>query len=370
MMEKFFSVKGDGSVDVFEFDMNSIKKSLLPAVYQLHNGQIRGYYLQKIKDKMEVPSKLYGSAETKTNKVLKKFYSSKSSVGVLFTGIKGAGKSMTMGNVCNNVINDGIPVVLINDGFNGTEFNNFINKLGLCCLVFDEFGKVYSNDDDADCARQSELLTLMDGVFSSKRLILLSENNEHQINQFMLNRPGRIHYHFRYEKLEDEVIVNYSKDNGIDDSVIEEIKNISNLVPDFSFDILKCIIDEHKEYPEQSIEDIIKDLNVDNSRMQTSVLQIVDVIDVTDEKEISLFVHESHISNYRESRNGSFWIECSYNDSKDDKFDICINRDNMLYCDIMGNRLFEFFRNGKKYKVVAKIIKSNREKDFERYFLV
>ena len=82
-----------------------------------------------------------------------------------------------------------LPVLVIEEAFKGSKFNDFINSIDQEIVVFfDEFEKVYKEQED-----QEELLTLFDGVISSKKIFLLTANKDN-INEFFENRPSRIKY--------------------------------------------------------------------------------------------------------------------------------------------------------------------------------
>ena len=57
-----------------------------------------------------------------------------------------------------------------------------------CIILFDEFEKVYDDQD------QEKALTLLDGVFPSRKLFIMTVNNKWRVNEHMRNRPGRIYY--------------------------------------------------------------------------------------------------------------------------------------------------------------------------------
>ena len=102
----------------------------------------------------------------------------------------------------------GIPTLLINSAYTGDAFFQFLYSIQQECIVFfDEFEKVYDDDD------QQSLLTVLDGTFPSKKLFLLTSNSTDMINIHLKNRPGRIHYHINFKGLSGEFIKEYIQDN-------------------------------------------------------------------------------------------------------------------------------------------------------------
>ena len=250
---KFFLSGTD--VSVVEFDPATSMDKLPAKIYTVRFDNMRGFYLSVHKDKFDVPSRVYGSSRTKAYKVYSTFEMRSKSTGVLLTGDKGAGKTMLSSLVCNMALRNGVPVLLVNEPFSGTEFNQFIDSIGECVVFYDEFAKMFENKDD-----QNALLTLLDGTSSNKRLFLMTENNENMINEFILDRPGRVFYHFRFDKLEKAIIEEYCTAHGVPE-IVEKIIGLHNRMLEFSFDVLSSIVEEYKRYPEDDFDDLTSDIN-------------------------------------------------------------------------------------------------------------
>lgn len=228
------------------FEEGQISEQLLPAVYSLNHNPMSGYYLEKQSDRYSIPDRIYGDFYSRVLRVQKFYEQSKRSIGVLSTGIKGAGKSMFSCMLCNSFIDKKIPIIQISEAYGGTAFNNFIDSLGDCVLFFDEFAKIYARDDEEENDPQNALLTILDGTSHSKRLHLFTENEERHINSFMLNRPGRIRYHFRHNRLDDAVVADFCEDHNVPAEVVKELISATSHIGAFSFDILNAIVTEWK----------------------------------------------------------------------------------------------------------------------------
>lgn len=263
MTTKFF-IEGN-TVSVITLNEDTTVDKLKPMVYSVGYNQIQGFFLNILKDRMETPTKVYGKTSNRVNKVIKTYDERPTSTGILLTGIKGAGKTMMSSLLCNEMIDKGVPIIIINTAFDGDAFVNFIDSIGECVIFFDEFGKIYKggNRNEEQGAKQDGLLTLMDGVSKQKRLVILTENDVKLINDFMMNRPGRVYYHFKYDKLDEESIEEYAKSKNFGDTRTEELLEISRKMPGFSFDVLQTIVEECLRYnTDEALEDIIEDLNI------------------------------------------------------------------------------------------------------------
>lgn len=249
----------NGVVQVSQIDPNSTTDSLRPGAYTLRIS-MQGFYLE-VDHLPTLPPELYGNTEDRANLIINTYKQRDVSTGVLAIGKKGSGKTLLTNVITHKLIADGVPVIYIPQGFAGPAFNSFLSQLGDCCLIFDEFAKLYDNNKE----NQNQLLTLFDGTKSTKRLILLTENDEYNINSFLLGRPGRILYKFKYGNIDLDIVEEVLAKHNIINETRSQILHYSTDIHDMSMDILKALIDEHKRYPETDIKDIVERLNVTTS---------------------------------------------------------------------------------------------------------
>lgn len=272
MQSKIKFIHSGNNVSVIEFNEDQVKDVLGNSVYMLCYSQNDGFYLTYVKEKFELPEKLYGSTNQRSSRVLKAYNNSGKGVGVLCTGDKGSGKSLLMSKVCND---SGLPIILINSCYTGSQFELFINRLGNCVLFFDEFGKTYKRQDDVE--PQESILSLLDGSTSNKRLVLLTENDPFLINEFILGRGGRVRYHFEYNKLEEDVITQYCQELECESAFSEDVIHFSRTSKSFSFDTLATLVKEHKEFGEK-LEEFLPFINVDFRDKSRTEYILLDVI--------------------------------------------------------------------------------------------
>ena len=267
----------NGMVQISQIDPTSTTDHLRPGVYTLRFSMMSGYYLE-VEHTPKIPSELYGNVVERADLIINTYKDRSVSTGVLCIGNKGSGKTLLTSVISSKLVADGIPVILIPAGYSGAGFNSFLAHLGNCCLIFDEFAKLYDNDKNA----QNDLLTLFDGTKSTKRLILLTENDEYNINSFLLGRPGRILYKFNYGALALEVVEEVLDANGIKDEAKAQMLHYSTDIDGMSMDILKALIDEHLRYPETDLKDIVERLNVTTSSSFTKYEFIPEKIELSD----------------------------------------------------------------------------------------
>ena len=215
-------------------------------------------YLEHI-ESFEIKGKRYGDLDKNTDRILNTFMDRSSSTGVMLAGEKGSGKSLLAKNLAIEAAKRmSIPCIVINAPWVGDKFNAFMQMIEQPCMVlFDEFEKVYDSED------QEKALTLLDGVFPSKKLFVLTCNDKWRIDQHMRNRPGRLFYMLDYKGLDANFIMEYCNDNLKADLLkhAEKLCQIAALFSQFNFDMLKATVEEMNRYNEEP-QDALRMLNV------------------------------------------------------------------------------------------------------------
>ena len=225
-------------------EIDATYKKLPLGVYNLNVSQ-KGFYLSKASD-FKVPDKIYGDLSC-VDRWLKTYNEKTRNVGVLLSGLKGGGKTITA-KVLAMKANK--PIIIISQPFHGPDFNDFITDpaLGDCVIFIDEFEKIYSpNRDNGD--GNDSLLSLLDGPYETHHLFIFTVNQT-TINSNLINRPSRILYAKRYEGLSDEDIVEIANDKLVNKDLMEDLLRNSRRIFQLSFDILISIIDEMNRFNE------------------------------------------------------------------------------------------------------------------------
>lgn len=222
-------------------------------------AKTRGFFLTLYSD-IDINEKVYGVHEAKVNKVLSAFGQFKRNLGIILSGDKGIGKSLFSKMLAQRGIERGLPLIIANAYIPG--IGEYINSIEQEVIVlFDEFDKTFQKCGDRD--PQAEMLTLFDGIAQGKKLFVVTCNDLRGLNNFLVNRPGRFHYHLRFEYPDAAAITEYLTD-ALDEKYHKEIQAVISFSGkvDLNYDCLRAIAFELN--CGLSFRDAIADLNIIN----------------------------------------------------------------------------------------------------------
>lgn len=233
-------------------DIQSIK--VIPeGTWLVKYSDQKGFYLERIED-FKLPSKIYGNPEELSDRYLKTYNKYDKNLGITLSGVKGTGKSLL---AKMTAIKSNLPVLVITDAYCGTDFNMFMSQITQEVVVFvDEFEKVYDKEP-----LQNALLSLLDGSIEGKKLFIFTSNQTTSYNNYLLNRPGRIHYLKEFTKIDSKLLDDIIKDNLNDMSEEFDLKRIVELIDDANIDMVMALIREMNDFNEKAKE-AVKYLNI------------------------------------------------------------------------------------------------------------
>ena len=260
-------IKADSRFKIYNEDLETYK--YLPTrTYNVSFNPMEGFSLVSRPDLEVKERKIYGNSPAKIEKILKSYVASTRNFGVMLSGEKGVGKSLFVRLLSRRLIQQGLPVIIVTNAIPGIA--SFIGSIEQdCAVIFDEFEKTFSDENN----EQDQLLSLFDGMDGGHKLFVVTFNDIGKVSEFMLNRPGRFHYHLTVGAPSSEEVAEYMKDNLKPEyhGYIREVVNLA-LIGRMPYDYLRAIAFELNQG--YTLKEAMADLNItrDANRFDVEVL--------------------------------------------------------------------------------------------------
>lgn len=240
-------------------NLSAVKDKIPAGVYtyvckQTKEGATDSYLAKK--DKFILPAKLYGTVVGRTERILAAYKALDKNMGVLLSGLAGAGKSLLIKYIANKAVDElGMPVIIFTtDSVN--KMSEFLDKTPQpCVILLDEFEKMTYP------SQQEQLLTVFDGMYTTKNLFLLTVNDKNQLTQFLFSRPSRLRYVYDYNSIETEVIEAVLEDKLTDKSKLDQVSMLLSTAHKLSFDVLNSFIEEVNIFPDKDPKVLFENFN-------------------------------------------------------------------------------------------------------------
>lgn len=212
-----------------------------------------------IANTISLPDKLYVTKQDRKfiDKVINTYSASSNTIGVMMTGTKGTGKTVMAKEIA---IESNLPIITLDNNTHPRFLKQLFSKLEdvPVCVIFDEFDKLGERYDD------NMLLQVFDGVSSTgKHLVLLTCNNTEDVNEFMLDRCGRVRYYREFTEMSPSMIQEILTDRLNDKSEVSALADF--IIANFklvSFDNIASFADEVNAYPNDTFEELFEDMNI------------------------------------------------------------------------------------------------------------
>ena len=265
----------------------------LPAgTYIVRFSKMEGYSLEKVADMQVGSEKVYGNRDHKIDKIIRNYTTTERSLGVMLSGDKGQGKSLflrMLAEAANRELD--MPIIRVTEDAPGLA--DFLDQLGEC-VVFDEFEKVFIEGEDG-INRQNQFLSLFDGTGSARRIYCITINNLRSVSSYLVNRPGRFHYHLRFDYPDAAAVREYlvAEAPRAQEKAIDQAVSFSQKI-NLNYDHLRAIAHEIDHNPEEDFGSLIEDLNIkaiENSTYRVR-LNLADGTVVNGSTNASLFAGE------------------------------------------------------------------------------
>ena len=250
-------VHAGSTYQIYGYSLQTYKE-LPVGTYEVCFSKMTGFFLTSHNDLEINEEKIYGSGPEKVEKVLRGFQAVSRNFGVILSGRKGIGKSLFARQLATRAKEYNLPIILVTNYIPGIA--DFISSIEQEVIVlFDEFEKTFGETDD--CRPQEEMLPLFDGIDNGKKLFIITCNEIHKLNSYLINRPGRFHYHFVLGNPNPDEIKEYMTDKLKPEYhyLIKKLIGFSINV-DLTYDVLRAIAFElNMGY---SFEETLMDLNI------------------------------------------------------------------------------------------------------------
>lgn len=272
-------IDNNGDIAIFPSHVKSSES--IPAGHYKHHfdGDTGRNYIERIDTPSPANHKVYGDYTNRIERIITRLnHNPNKNTGVLLSGHKGTGKSIFLQQLAVKGLSLDLPIIHITMCTPGLA--HYISTIKQqCIIIMDEFEKTFPTKE-----QQNTLLTILDGsTHSTNHLYVLAINDLDKMSDFFIDRPGRVHYHFKSSFLTIEQIREYLQDN-LNEKAKERFDEVVGytLCINCTYDILNAVV--YEVNAGTSIEEIKNSLNV------SAVSEFYPTVKYTDGTEVQMYV--------------------------------------------------------------------------------
>jgi hypothetical protein len=298
-----------------------------PGVYKIVTPLDKPWFLSMERNRFVIPFKVYGLNNKIISRVKKAWEKTDSTLGVLFNGLKGSGKTVTAQILCNDLIDKGYPIIVCD------HYTPVLDILIQTCLkqdaifMFDEFEKNFKKpkEDSDNGDPQQRLLSVIDGLGkTSYKKMFIFTTNEEKIDENLIDRPSRIRYKFLFDDMSPEVAAEII-DDVLDPSLVHLREGIIAYVNNLSaksIDAIKSLVGEVNLF-EESPSEFGDFFNLSKKTPSSYTFSGRYKIYPSKFNSLKIWLHENNISQYR-GYNGTTEVSVVSEDYKERVSDIYV----------------------------------------------
>lgn len=281
------------------YDSSVTTSTTLPAgTYRVQFSQMTGYSLERIDPMHAAGERVYGTHRRRLDRIFDTYARFERSLGVMLSGDKGMGKSLMLRMIAERAQDKlGLPAVVVENNYPGIA--QFLDTLGEALVIFDEFEKTFPSGRGGGENAQNQFLGLFDGISTVKRLYTITTNSISDTSDFLLNRPGRFHYHIRFDYPDADQVREYLADNLPADcrGEIEAVVRFTQRAK-INFDHLRAIAFELSDG--STFKEVIDDLNIKRTSMPSYRMEVLlkDGTTLSEVDSADLFGPDSELSHW------------------------------------------------------------------------
>lgn len=223
--------------------------------YELHNTQMDSPCLSEI-DPFIFPDDYYlsESDEKFMDKIVNTYNKTdKLTTGVLFSGLKGSGKTLM---AKKTALKSNLPIIVISGAVRANDIESFFAQVSDdVCIIMDELDKNWY---------LPALLGFFDGVKPTcKKLILCTANEENEINKYLNDRCSRIRYKRVFKSIDKDIVKTVlRKYFDTEESIEGAAEFCCSAMSVVSYDNVVVFGEEHQNNPDATFDELLNDLNI------------------------------------------------------------------------------------------------------------